>query len=129
MPRYRTDLPQLSGDIFLADGGVETDLIFNHGIEIREFAAHTLLPTPEGRAALTQYFEAFLRLAKEMDTGFILDTVTWKAHAYWGRALGASSAELRAANEDGHSGSPRPLCRKSKLDRVERSNRTARRRL
>ena len=45
--------------------------------------------------------EAFLRLAKEMDTGFILDTVTWKAHAYWGRALGASSAELRAANEDG----------------------------
>ena len=101
MPRYRTALPQLSGDIFLADGGVETDLIFNHGIEIREFAAHTLLPTPEGRAALTQYFEAFLRLAKEMDTGFILDTVTWKAHAHWGRALGASSAELRAANEDG----------------------------
>jgi S-methylmethionine-dependent homocysteine/selenocysteine methylase len=101
VPRYRTALPQLSGDIFLADGGVETDLIFNHGIEIREFAAHTLLPTPEGRAALTQYFEAFLRLAKEMDTGFILDTVTWKAHAHWGRALGASSAELRAANEDG----------------------------
>lgn len=62
MPRYRTALPQLSGDIFLADGGVETDLIFNHGIEIREFAAHTLLPTPEGRAALTQYFEAFLIL-------------------------------------------------------------------
>jgi S-methylmethionine-dependent homocysteine/selenocysteine methylase len=43
------------------------------------------LPTPEGRAALTQYFEAFLRVAKEMDTGFILDTVTWKAHAHWGR--------------------------------------------
>jgi homocysteine S-methyltransferase len=41
MPRYRNSLPQLSGDIFLADAGVETDLIFNHGIEIREFAAHT----------------------------------------------------------------------------------------
>ncbi len=40
MPRYRNSLPQLSGDIFLADAGVETDLIFNHGIEIREFAAH-----------------------------------------------------------------------------------------
>jgi S-methylmethionine-dependent homocysteine/selenocysteine methylase len=47
-----------------------------------EFAAHTLLPAPAGRAALTQYFEAFLRLATEMDTGFILDTVTWKAHAH-----------------------------------------------
>jgi S-methylmethionine-dependent homocysteine/selenocysteine methylase len=87
VPRYRTALPQLSGDIFLADGGVETDLIFNHGIEIREFAAHTLLPTPEGRAALTQYFEAFLRVAKEMDTGFILDTVTGKRMRIGGAPL------------------------------------------
>ena len=30
MPRYRNALPQLSGDIFLTDAGVETDLIFNH---------------------------------------------------------------------------------------------------
>jgi hypothetical protein len=35
---------------------VETDLIFNHGIEIREFVAHTLLPDPAGRAALARYF-------------------------------------------------------------------------
>ncbi len=100
MPQYRSGLPQLSGDIFLTDAGVETDLIFNHGIEIRKFAAHTLLPTPEGRAALARYFEGFLRLAKEMDTGFILDSVTWKAHAHWASSLHASRAELRAANED-----------------------------
>src|SRR6266851_10260416 len=93
MPQYRSGLPQLSGDIFLTDAGVETDLIFNHGIEIREFAAHTLLPTPEGRAALARYFEGFLRLAKEMDTGFILDSVTWKAHAHWASSLHASRAE------------------------------------
>ena len=100
MPRYRSGLPQLSGDIFLTDAGLETDLIFNHRIEIREFAAHTLLPTPEGRAALSAYFNGFLKLAKEMDTGFILDSVTWKAHAHWASSLHASSAELRAANED-----------------------------
>jgi S-methylmethionine-dependent homocysteine/selenocysteine methylase len=100
MAQYRRALPQLSGDIFLTDAGVETDPIFNHRIEIREFAAHTLLPTPEGRAAPTRYFEGFLRLAKEADTGFILDSVTWKAHAHWADSLGASKAELRAANED-----------------------------
>src|ERR1700685_2057383 len=100
MPRYRSGLPQLAGDIFLTDAGLETDLIFNHGIEIREFAAHTLLPTPEGRAALTHYFEGFLRLANETNTGFILDSVTWKAHAHWAKALHVSTAELRAANED-----------------------------
>ena len=100
MPRYRNSLPQLSGDIFLADAGVETDLIFNHGIEIREFAAHTLLPIPEGRAALTRYFEGFLGLAKQQKTGFILDTVTWKAHRHWAEKLGASEDELKAANEE-----------------------------
>lgn len=100
MSRYRNQLPQLSGDIFLADAGVETDLIFNHGIEIREFAAHTLLPIPRGRAALSRYFEGFLSLANQQNTGFILDTVTWKAHRHWAEKLGATDDELKAANED-----------------------------
>jgi S-methylmethionine-dependent homocysteine/selenocysteine methylase len=100
MGNYRNALPQTSGDIFLADAGVETDLIFNHNIEIREFAAHTLLPDAKGRAALARYFEGFLELAKAQNTGFILDTVTWKAHRHWADKLGASEAELRDANED-----------------------------
>jgi S-methylmethionine-dependent homocysteine/selenocysteine methylase len=100
MPRYRNALPQLSGEIYLADAGVETDLIFNHGIEIREFAAHTLLPDPKGRAALSRYFEGFLSLANQHNTGFILDTVTWKAHRHWAEKLGATHDELKAANED-----------------------------
>lgn len=100
MARYRQALPQLRGDIFLTDAGLETDLIFNHGIEIREFAAHTLLPEADGRAALERYFEGFLRLARETDTGFILDTTTWKAHRHWAADLGQSPDELRAANED-----------------------------
>jgi homocysteine S-methyltransferase len=98
MPLYRRALPQLSGDLFLTDAGVETDLIFNHGIEIREFAAHTLLPDAAGRIALARYFEGFLALARDMNAGFILDSVTWKAHAHWAEALSASRAELRAAN-------------------------------
>jgi S-methylmethionine-dependent homocysteine/selenocysteine methylase len=100
MARYRNALPQLSGDVFLTDAGVETDLIFNHGIEIREFAAFTLLPTPTGRAALMRYFEGFLTLARERNTGFVLDSVTWKAHAHWAKSLGMNIAELRAANEE-----------------------------
>ena len=100
MPRYRNALPQMSGDIFLADAGVETDLIFNHGIEIREFAAHTLLPIPQGRAALSRYFEGFLSLANQQNTGFILDTVTWKAHRHWAEKLGATDDELKASNEE-----------------------------
>ncbi|WP_227369759.1 homocysteine S-methyltransferase family protein [Halomonas sp. M20] len=91
-------LPQSSGELFLTDGGLETDLIFNHGIEIREFAAHTLLSSAAGRHALAEYFRGFLSLARECGTGFILDAPTWKAHSHWAQDLGATEAELRTAN-------------------------------
>lgn len=100
MANYRNALPQLSGDLFLTDAGVETDLIFNRGIEIREFAAHTLLTDPVGRAALRNYFAGFLALARQQRTGFVLDSVTWKAHRHWAKALDASTADLKAANEE-----------------------------
>ena len=98
--RFRNQLPQLSGGLFLTDGGIETDLIFNHGIEIREFAAHTLLDEPGGRDTMSRYFDGFLSLAHEWGTGFILDSQTWKAHMHWADDLGATEQELRRANED-----------------------------
>ena len=98
MPDYRDNLPQLGGDLFLTDAGIETDLIFNRGIEIREFAAHTLLPDPTGRRALQDYFNGFIDLANSVGTGLILDTVTWKAHRHWADDLGESAAELHNAN-------------------------------
>jgi homocysteine S-methyltransferase len=97
---YRNELPQLSGDFFLADAGMETDLIFNRGIEIREFAAHTLLPDPRGREAMANYFRGFLALAREKDAGFILDGPTWKAHMRWAADLGATEEALHEANRD-----------------------------
>ena len=99
-PLYRQALPQLSGDMFLTDAGIETDLIFNHGIEIREFAAHTLLPDAAGRSALERYFTGFIDLAARHDAGMILDTVTWKAHRHWSADLNEDVAFLRRANVD-----------------------------
>lgn len=100
MARYRHALPQLDGGLFLTDAGLETDLIFNHGIEIRAFAAHTLLPEASGRAALERYFTGFLNLARDTGAGFVLDTATWKAHRHWSADLGEDADQLRAANAD-----------------------------
>jgi len=99
MSMYRDELPQLSGDLFLTDAGLETDLIFNHGIDIREFASHTLLPDPHGREALANYFRGFLSLANEHDAGFVLDSQTWKAHPHWAEDLAETELELRQANK------------------------------
>lgn len=95
---YRGGLPQLSGQVFLTDAGLETDLIFNHGIDIPHFAAHLLLADGEGRKALSDYYTGFLDLARDVGTGFILDSQTWRAHPHWADALGASTADLREAN-------------------------------
>ncbi|WP_417433653.1 homocysteine S-methyltransferase family protein [Kiloniella sp.] len=95
---FRDALPQLNGGLFLTDGGIETDLIFNQGIPIKAFAAHTLLPDEKGRAALTDYYTGFLSLAAQMNTGFILDAQTWKAHAHWADDLGETIDEIEAAN-------------------------------
>ena len=99
-PTYRHALPQLSGDIFLTDAGLETDLIFNKGIDIPEFAAHTLLPDPIGRMAMADYLSGFLTLAGKHETGFVLDAPTWKAHMHWARDLGASREQLRQVNHE-----------------------------
>ena len=100
MSNYRQGLPQLSGELFLMDAGVETDLMFNHGIEIPEFAAHTLLPDEKGREAVANYFRGFLALAKDYGAGLVLDSVSWKAHMHWADALGATEDELREANKE-----------------------------
>ncbi|HYN33259.1 MAG TPA: homocysteine S-methyltransferase family protein [Ilumatobacteraceae bacterium] len=97
---FRTRLPQLEGGLYLTDAGIETDLIFNKGIEIREFAAHTLLADEAGRQALADYFRGFLTLAAETGAGFVLDSQTWKAHLHWADDLQASEADLAAANRD-----------------------------
>ncbi len=98
MPSFRTHLPQLDGGLFLTDAGLETDLIFNHGIEIREFAAHTLLENSAGRQALARYFRGFLSLAERHDAGFIIDGPTWKAHSHWSESLGSTATELAKIN-------------------------------
>jgi S-methylmethionine-dependent homocysteine/selenocysteine methylase len=100
MARYRQALPQLDGSTFLCDAGLETDLIFNHGIEIREFAAHTLMEEALGRQALSDYFQGFLSLARDSGCGFILDTQTWKAHPHWADDLKESREQQQKANQD-----------------------------
>lgn len=100
MSRYRNALPQLNNSLFLTDAGLETDLIFNKGIEIREFASHTLLPSKVGRTAMANYFRDFIRLARKHNAGFILDAPTWKTHLHWSADLKENEAELRQANHD-----------------------------
>ena len=96
--RYRDALPQLGGDFFLTDGGIETTLIFHEGLELPHFASFHLLKNAAGERALRKYFERYAALANEMRVGIILESATWRASSDWGKLLGYSAAELAEAN-------------------------------
>ena len=86
-------LAQLTGDRpFVADGGLETSLVFGAGIDLPDFAAFPLLETEDGRIALTEYYAPYLDLADQLGTGIVLDTPTWRApQSRFARQVGVSS--------------------------------------
>jgi homocysteine S-methyltransferase len=98
MAKYRNSLPQLAGGIFIADGGLETTLIFHEGVELPYFAAFNLLRTDEGTARIVSYKERFIALARSARTGLVLHGGTWRASPDWGLKLGYSLEELANIN-------------------------------
>ncbi len=95
---HRRALPQLDGALFLSDGGIETSLIFNEGLALRDFAAFELLGNPAGKAALRRYFDAYAAIAARHRTGLVLETATWRANPDWAARLGYSWRALGEAN-------------------------------
>jgi homocysteine S-methyltransferase len=63
-------LPQLAGRPMVTDGGMETDFIFHHGVDLPLFA------------------------------GLMLESATWRANPDWGAQLGYSPADLARVNHD-----------------------------
>src|SRR5687767_14997878 len=98
MRKYRDNLPQLEGGMFLTDGGIETTLIFHDGLELPYFAAFHLLKEKTGFEALRKYYRNHASIACSHEAGFILESATWRASADWGAKLGYSHAGVAAAN-------------------------------
>ena len=91
MAHYRNALQQLTGGLFLTDGGIETTLIFHVGLELPDFAAFHLLRSPECEVALYKYFRTYAEIAQRFGAGLILESATWRATADWGTRLGYTS--------------------------------------
>jgi S-methylmethionine-dependent homocysteine/selenocysteine methylase len=94
MAKYRNNLPQLYGDKFLTDGGLETILVFHEGFELPEFAAFVLLINDDGREWLYKYYSTYATIARDNKVGFILESDTWRASSEWGKKLGYSKEVL-----------------------------------
>ena len=96
----RSALPQLSGLPVVNDGGLETDLIYHHSVELPDFAAFPLLDDERGRDLLLRYYGEYVDIARRAGTAVQLDTPTWRASPDWGDRLGFALGELRRVNRD-----------------------------
>jgi S-methylmethionine-dependent homocysteine/selenocysteine methylase len=98
MNNGRPRLPQLDGDLFLTDGGIETTLIFHEGFDLPLFAAFPLLESARGLEALRRYYIRHASIARDRGVGFVLESPTWRASADWGARLGYSRRALDGVN-------------------------------
>ncbi len=100
MAKYRHNLPIGKDRLFLLDSGLETTLVFHDGIDLPCFAAYPLLSEATGRRRLLEYYRQHAAMALKAETGFILESLGWRANADWGKQLGHSAAELAAFNRE-----------------------------
>ncbi|MAT05481.1 MAG: homocysteine S-methyltransferase [Acidimicrobiaceae bacterium] len=93
-----TPLPQLTGGPFIADGGLETSIIFQQGVDLVDFAAFTLLDSDDGHETLRRYYDPYFELAATIGSGIVIDTPTWRASLDWGARQGFDADAMADVN-------------------------------
>ncbi len=83
---------------FVTDGGLETDLIFHHGVDLPAFAAFPLLDDARGRELLTRYYAGYAEVARRAGAGLLFETPTWRANTEWGARVGYDPTALARVN-------------------------------
>ena len=79
---------------------MDTDLIYNRGIDLPGFASYPLLSNPGHKNILREYYSNLVDLAREQSVGVILDSITWAANRDRGAELGYTTADLKKFNID-----------------------------
>ena len=97
---HHRDLPGCRG--YVSDGGLETDLIFNRGVDLPEFASFPLVEDDGGRAVLRDYYDGYADVARKAGAGLVLESPTWRANPDWGATVGYDADALDRVNRDRH---------------------------
>lgn len=95
----RSGFPNVGADLLLAYAGMETDLIFTHGIDLPGFASYLLLDTDDGQMLVRGYLKDMIALAKTSGSGIILESSTWVANRDRGASIGYAPEQPRRINQ------------------------------
>ena len=78
----------------VTDGGLETWLLFQRGVDLPAFAAYPLVDSLTGRALLVEYYSRYAEIAASVGAGVVLEAPTWRANPDWAATLGHGRDEL-----------------------------------
>jgi S-methylmethionine-dependent homocysteine/selenocysteine methylase len=87
-----------SENVFLTEGGTETEILYRHGFELPEFAMFPLLENPKAVSALQEIYSEQLDVAAQFGLSFMLTGLDYRASPDWGSKLGYSAQGLADAN-------------------------------
>src|SRR4030095_7285645 len=96
--RAMTTTPAARLPQFITDGGIETHIIFNMGVELPHFSAFPLNDSAAGREVIRSYYRDYLPVAKAAGRSFLFATDSWRASPDWADRLGYDRALLKQNN-------------------------------
>src|SRR5262245_2686763 len=64
---------------FITDGGIETHIIFNMGVELPHFSTFPLNDSATGREIIRSYYRDYLPVARAAGRSFLFATDSWRS--------------------------------------------------
>ena len=83
---------------FITDGGIETHIIFNIGVELPHFSVFPLNDSAAGCEVIRSYYRDYLPVAKAAGRSFLFATDSWRASPDWADRLGYDRSLLKQNN-------------------------------
>ena len=90
-----TVFPREEGVLYLAEGGTETEVMYRHGHELREFAMFELMDKPQAVTDMKGMYRRYLDVAAEHGFAPLMAGFDYRASPDWGEKLGYSREGLR----------------------------------
>lgn len=85
--------------LYLAEGGVETEIMYRHGHELREFAMFELMDKPKAVEDMAGMYRRYLDVAARHGFGALIAGSDYRASPDWAKKLGYSMAGLQEMQE------------------------------
>jgi homocysteine S-methyltransferase len=93
-----TTTPAMRLPQFITDGGIETHIIFNMGVDLPHFSAFPLNDSAAGREVIRRYYRDYLPVARAAGRSFLFATDSWRASPDWADRLGYDRGLLEQNN-------------------------------